>query len=584
MKLIRLYANDSKFKDFTFNESGISIIYAEKTDTKDRNKSYNGVGKSLSLKIIDFCLGSSDKSLEVLEGWIFYLDFRIGNTKYTVSRSTDSVENFVVLNGEEMGVKKYTNFLLAEITSIDSKINFLTFRSLMDRFFKAEALDYSKEPPAVGNENVKSTQVMTAYLLNLNHALALNKIELRTKYSKIDTTRKTISETDDFKKNIRSSTEMDSAVINLELELEELEAKLRTYKLAKDYDDIKKEYEQFRIKLNDLISERVVKETMKSRVEADSKLKSEISSEEVHSFYEDVGLIFGDSIKKNIDEVSGFHKILTQNRQIRLVEQKVYLNKKISKLNKEIEVAQSGIDESYKKLSGSISFKEYESMMHKIVSIKEQINSIQSKSELLRSYENSMSQIETDMQTDNTTAREVLNKNLKWKQEIERCFIKYSKSIYPEASASLNIIVDEGRNLTRYKYIPEIESDQAGGISKAKILIFDLMLMTLGKHKIKFLVHDNYIFLEMDKRQCANALLLIEDLCKELDFQYIFAINHDDLNAIKMNLEQEELHVVSDDKIVLRLNDKGDEGKLLGAKYNIKKEVLKKKTSKQKES
>ena len=77
MKLISLTSNKDSFNPVTFNEKGLSIIAAVKR-TSDQRKTYNSVGKSLTISLIHFCLGSSssEEFKEKLPEWEFYLDFK----------------------------------------------------------------------------------------------------------------------------------------------------------------------------------------------------------------------------------------------------------------------------------------------------------------------------------------------------------------------------------------------------------------------------------------------------------------------------------------------------------------------------
>lgn len=64
MRLIKLTSNKEQFKDVHFkNKVGINIINAVRyneynNDIDDSKYTYNGLGKSLIIHLIDFCLGS----------------------------------------------------------------------------------------------------------------------------------------------------------------------------------------------------------------------------------------------------------------------------------------------------------------------------------------------------------------------------------------------------------------------------------------------------------------------------------------------------------------------------------------------
>ena len=89
MRLIELRANKPSFKTVRFNETGLSIILGKKQDptSKDLQKTYNGVGKSLIIEIIHFCLGSNSiEAFKKLPEWEFTLEFEVNGQKYISSR------------------------------------------------------------------------------------------------------------------------------------------------------------------------------------------------------------------------------------------------------------------------------------------------------------------------------------------------------------------------------------------------------------------------------------------------------------------------------------------------------------------
>ncbi len=82
MQLIKVYSNKKSFKTVNFNLTGPNFIIAKQKypDSNEKGKTYNGVGKSLLVRIIHFCLGASIKDYtsfcEKLSGWEFKRGFR----------------------------------------------------------------------------------------------------------------------------------------------------------------------------------------------------------------------------------------------------------------------------------------------------------------------------------------------------------------------------------------------------------------------------------------------------------------------------------------------------------------------------
>lgn len=60
MYLISLTSNNTGFKNVYFNKRGLSIILGDQVDTTPiaEKNTFNGVGKSLLIELIHFCLGA----------------------------------------------------------------------------------------------------------------------------------------------------------------------------------------------------------------------------------------------------------------------------------------------------------------------------------------------------------------------------------------------------------------------------------------------------------------------------------------------------------------------------------------------
>lgn len=102
MKLISLTANKETFHPIYFHD-GINIIVGKQITPTNKNdgNTYNGVGKSLILHLIHFCLGARKISSfeEKIPDWEFTLNFIIDNKNYSCKRSTSN-QNSIECNGE----------------------------------------------------------------------------------------------------------------------------------------------------------------------------------------------------------------------------------------------------------------------------------------------------------------------------------------------------------------------------------------------------------------------------------------------------------------------------------------------------
>ncbi|WP_174479977.1 hypothetical protein [Spiroplasma endosymbiont of Danaus chrysippus] len=103
---------------------------------KEKSKNtYNGVGKTLSLILVDFCLGSNTlKSLSKLK-YSFFLDIKINDSLYTIKRNAEKQSIIEIYKDEKViisGLTDVKNFLSNEINII--KNNEISFRTILSYF------------------------------------------------------------------------------------------------------------------------------------------------------------------------------------------------------------------------------------------------------------------------------------------------------------------------------------------------------------------------------------------------------------------------------------------------------------------
>jgi Uncharacterized protein conserved in bacteria len=188
MQLISLSSNKESFKTVRFNNSvGLNFILATQKNpelTDQKGKTYNGVGKSLIIAIIHFCLGSNNKEdfRTKLPGWKFILEFRIGDKHYISERSTEN-QSKIKLDGREITLKEFNQTMGALLFKIPEQTEHLTFRSLLAFFLRPRKASYTSfnNPNAINNEY--QIQIINALLLGLDVKMAEEKYLLRKKES-----------------------------------------------------------------------------------------------------------------------------------------------------------------------------------------------------------------------------------------------------------------------------------------------------------------------------------------------------------------------------------------------------------------
>src|SRR5690606_1981126 len=150
-----------------FNAKGLTLIIGKSTST-DKNNTYNGVGKSLLLHIVNFCLGSNKIPAfeQYLSGWEFTLSFKVGDKSFTANRATKN-QNKIYLNEKEVGQAAFNAEMERLLVDIPEDSPYLTFRTVLSRFYRTGRGSYVSSL-ATAKEQPFSSLVNNAFLLELD--------------------------------------------------------------------------------------------------------------------------------------------------------------------------------------------------------------------------------------------------------------------------------------------------------------------------------------------------------------------------------------------------------------------------------
>ncbi|MCY4260902.1 MAG: hypothetical protein OXC91_11630, partial [Rhodobacteraceae bacterium] len=259
MRLISISANQDSFKKIAFNSSGASFIIAEQKDPtqSDKKKTYNGVGKSLLVALIDFCLGAKVDSkitkalilCDALQDWKFTLKLSIKGKPYIITRSVDNHKS-IEMNDETLTLKEFHQQMQELCFDIEEGLKFLTFRSLLPFFLRPSKTSYTQydEPQKFGKSYQKL--LYNAFLLGLDTVLADKKIVLK---EQLTARRKSLrgAETDPimrefFGHNQNVSEDYLLLLTDIEEQIKKLEGDLKSYRVAKDYYQRQEEADQLK--------------------------------------------------------------------------------------------------------------------------------------------------------------------------------------------------------------------------------------------------------------------------------------------------------------------------------------------------
>jgi len=572
MQLLELSANQETFKTVTFNKTGINLIIGQKSEGAGIKDTYNGVGKSLLIELINFCLGSNKKKSfeESLPKWEFTLKFLFNEKTYTVTRSTIN-QNSVVLNGNIINLTKYTKKFGEEIFYLEDDIKFLKFRGLMSYFIRSGKQGYSSFRGS--DKNPYETNLKLSYLLGLDYNLAIRKHELKTEIDNLNKSKKLFEENEVLKNYYFDEIDIDLA--DLEEQIQQIEVSIKHFKVADDYHEIRKEADLISSEIKELANkEFTIKHTIRN-IQNSLKIEPDLDQQHVLKLYEQAHLEVADMIKRKLDETMSFHDSLLSARTIRLTKECKKFQNNLLKMQRQRQLLTKKEVNLLKYLSSKGALEEYTALNMRLSDLRQKREKLTQYSKFLETFDRKKAELKNQQTEESLGTEKYLSSNSgkKTKEKNLKIFQKLARVFYNNKPSGISVHNNDGNNQTRYDIHVKIQQDQSDGIDEVKIFCFDwMLLLSKHNHKMNMLVHDSRLFSNMDPRQQATALRVAGEYTRNENCQYIATFNANMLEGIKNELMQYNYDNVFNEiekSIILKLTDESESTKLLGINIDL---------------
>jgi uncharacterized protein YydD (DUF2326 family) len=576
MRLISLTANKPSFRAVRFNETGMTLIVARQKhpESADATKTYNGVGKSLAITLIHFCLGSNKKPEfeTAIPGWEFSLTFKIGPSTFVARRNT-SMQEKIILNGAEMSLNKFKAEMEERVFSIPEEAEVLSFRTLLPRFIRPRKASYVSFYTIRPKEREYESLLCCGFLLGLDIRLIMEKCRLKKERDRIEELRGNLSKDTIFLEFFTGNKNVDIELIDLTEEIGRLERGVAGFQIAENYHDLESEADRTKWRLQEKKNSHTLLENAIENINTSLKTRPDISPEKLIRLYEEAKAKLPGSVVKEIGEVTEFHNKLIANRAKRLLRERKRLEAESLDLQVEIESLGKSLDSQLQFLNAHGALDEYTKVSNHLSDLRAKAQKIRDYKELLQKYSNEAQamNIALSNETLKTTAyltgsHPVLDGNFEM-------FRSLAKKFYPTKPAGLTVENNEGENQIRFNIGARIQDDASDGINEVKLFCFDMTLL-LGRHNhlVEFVFHDSRLFSDIDARQRATLFRVARQLCDARDVQYIAAVNEDQLSPMRDQFSATEYKDLITDRITLELTDDSDTDKLLGVQVDMKHE------------
>jgi uncharacterized protein YydD (DUF2326 family) len=568
MQLISLEANKPSFNKVCFNPTGLTLIIGKSTST-DKSNTYNGVGKSLLLQIVNFCLGSNKIPAfeQHLSDWEFTLSFKIRDKPYRAVRSA-LTQNKIYLNDKEYGQAAFNSEMEKMLVNIPKDSPYLTFRTVLSRFYRTgrgsyiSGLTTAKEQPF-------SSLVNNAFLLELDLDYVYQKRNTRKRYQELENFEKSFKKDPVIKEYYTGDLDVEFEISRLTQDIKKLEADIKNYNVAENYAAIQSEADSMAENLSQISNRLYYLSTSIKNIRHSMSLYEDMDLEKVFSLYGEITHLFKEGAVKSLENVTSFHKSIHSKRSERLAKELKKLSAAHADEEKSQNSLQKAFNEKMKLLAKSRALDFF-------AAINAQLTELKNKQSKLLDYKNisahskkEMALALNDLSSQEVTTLEYLDAYKAQERPVYNGFSELANEFYPEVPAGISIQNNEGNNQERFKISAKIQNDASDGINEVKIFCYDLNnLINSSVHRFQSIFHDSRLFSDIDPRQRAILFQQAHALTQASNCQYIASINEDQLLTLKEVLSIDEYNEIAE-TIELELKDDSPESKLLGVQIDM---------------
>ena len=371
MFLTRLYSQpEGLFPSIEF-KNGVNFIFGKKDTQSDKKDSLNGIGKSLLIDLIDFCLLATFRpdhnprlyrAKKFMAGYVIVLEFEIDNRRYIIKRDPANPNKDIEF-GLVGDIKTYTE---SELKTLLTDLIFFNknyqgqysnhwLRKLLPFFIKKERPKKGDEfiDPIKYIDNCKPMElnIYHLFLLGIDNTLASENFDiqdnLKEKEPLMGGVEKFVEETYGLEKISTAHNEIDK----IKRDIKNIEANIASFKLAPNYEDAEERANKLTSQIKELWYQNYNGRKNLENYENSYKVDVDINIQRIESLYKEANELLAGQIRKTLDDAVNFRKSLSNSR-------KSFLLNEINSINSIIKVNDekiNGLEEERAEIFGFLS-------------------------------------------------------------------------------------------------------------------------------------------------------------------------------------------------------------------------------------
>lgn len=540
IKLHKLRSEPEIFTPIEFH-SGVNLILGEKVPDAGvkKGKKTNGVGKSLCIEFINFCLLKEASSSRVMkipldkfdEGTKIILELEINGQNICISRSKAKPNApLIIKDGETLtfdnlnDANKYLENLLFQNEPLDEKIS---FRDFLGPFIREEESEFKDILHCYDlTKNIPASIKPHAYLFQIKTDL-IDRI--KGQYKKIDSSNELKKEF--FRrlkeKGFQKVSEIKKVLNSLNDDLAKIDDSLDKLQTDEAFEIKEADLIRYQESIDELRTRRTALMYELRRIESLPQLEV-IDVKEVEMIYNQFKSGLGEIVSRSLTEIIHFKQKIDDFQRKLFNIKKTSIEEELEKVNEALSKIEGERSKSLTSLNKSGVFKDVKSGYAIYEEKKNEHKDIQTNYDNYEHYEKLWKQLKHENDSYFLDLDEQIEASKKIIESFNQTILKIHEYIMDSNVTSFEI---KTKNTATSKQILtfEMRIDDDGGhsVDRTKVFIYDMALLlneyTHLRHP-KLLIHDNIFDVDQDTLLKSLNYLSLQESSK---FQYILTLNRD---------------------------------------------------------
>lgn len=592
MRLSRLYSNlPAIFEPITFNK-GLSVVLAEIRLPANRNIDTHNLGKTTVGELIDFCLLRSKsqkfflyKHFDRFSEFIFYLEIELLDGSFlTVARPVNPGTR---ISFRRSNVSEHYSTVPIRESWDHVDVAFDRAKTILDGILGLRALGNWEYRKIIGYlirsqadyQDVfqlrkfagkhQDWKPFVAHMLGVESELAVDLYETRAELADISSRLKTLMQewgADDI-----DSSVLDGLIAVKRRNIIEKKDVLDNLNFSEEDTRINSHVvQELEFRIADLNEKRYYTSSLVQRLSESTDGEAILfRTEDAEELFREAGVVFGEQIKHDFDQLIAFNRAITMERHDELLRQLEDSRSSLAEIENALLELNAARSEALEFLRESESLAKYKDVSRDLTSLESDLKVLEAKREAatrvveLRQGKRSLTENYGHIQTSiEREIEDISGNDLSRFGNIRRYFNEIiHDTLGQDAILAIKLNPNGGLDFIA-EFVGEsgiaTSGDRGTSYKKVLCMAFDLAILRayLDRPFARFVYHDGALE-QLEPRKRQNLISVFRQYAN-LGLQPIFSVLDSDLpERVGSTLD-----TVNDSEVILRLHDEGDEGRL----------------------